>query len=108
MFTRSWIRKLFARTPRTARTAPLRFRPSLERLEDRTVPAVLKVNSLLDNVTPDGVLTLREAIQAVNAGGAAGLSAQELGQVDQTESFGTHDTIVFDPGLSSTITLSAV
>src|SRR5262249_31803369 len=37
MTPRSWIRRLFARKPRTARKAPARFRPRLEGLEDRTV-----------------------------------------------------------------------
>src|SRR5262245_39911674 len=40
MTPRSWIRKLFARTPRTARKAPARCRPAVEALEDRAVPAV--------------------------------------------------------------------
>jgi hypothetical protein len=43
MTARSWIRKLFAPTPRRAplrsRPAPPRFRPSLEALEDRLAPA---------------------------------------------------------------------
>ena len=30
MTPRSWIRKLFARTPRTVRKAPARFRPRVE------------------------------------------------------------------------------
>jgi hypothetical protein len=34
-----WFRKLFARTPHTARQAPARCRPQLEALEDRLVPA---------------------------------------------------------------------
>src|SRR5205823_343625 len=39
--------------------------PRLEFLEDRLAPAILTVNSLLDNTTAnDGLTTLREAIQA--------------------------------------------
>ena len=30
MTVRSWVRKLFARTPRTLRNAPARFQPTLE------------------------------------------------------------------------------
>jgi hypothetical protein len=41
MTTRSWIRRLFAPSPRTRRKAPARFRPRLEALEDRLAPAVL-------------------------------------------------------------------
>jgi sugar lactone lactonase YvrE len=37
MATRSWIRRLFDRKPRTLRKAPARHRPALEMLEDRTV-----------------------------------------------------------------------
>jgi predicted outer membrane repeat protein len=47
---------------------PARFRPGLEVLEDRTVPAVLNVTTPLDVVDPnDGVLSLREAVQQANA-----------------------------------------
>jgi hypothetical protein len=39
MTTRSWLRNLFAPCPpRTIRKAPARFRPGLERLEDRLTP----------------------------------------------------------------------
>jgi hypothetical protein len=48
MTSRTWPRLLFARTPRTTRTAPARFRPHLQALEDRLAPATLTVNSLLD------------------------------------------------------------
>src|SRR5262245_3912773 len=41
----SWIRKLFARTPRTVRKAPAR-RPALEALEDRLTPATLAVTPM--------------------------------------------------------------
>src|SRR5262245_57404151 len=37
MTTRSWIPKLFVRTPRTVRKAPPRCRLAFEALEDRTV-----------------------------------------------------------------------
>src|SRR5262245_53172668 len=39
MMPRSWIRKLFFRTPRTVRKAPARCRPAVESLEDRLTPA---------------------------------------------------------------------
>ena len=38
--SRSWICKLFARPPRTIRKAPTRYRPRVEALEDRAVPAI--------------------------------------------------------------------
>ena len=37
MTSRSWIGKLFARTPRPTRKAPARCRPAVEALEDRTL-----------------------------------------------------------------------
>jgi hypothetical protein len=57
-------------------------------LEDRTLLAVLMVNSPLDNNIPgDGLVTLREAIIAANAN-----STTDLGQTG-----GGADTIQFDP-----------
>ncbi len=58
------------RTPRrpSGRHTPRRAPPFLERLEDRTAPAVYTVNSLLDTApAADGILTLREAL-LVNTG----------------------------------------
>jgi parallel beta-helix repeat protein/predicted outer membrane repeat protein len=43
-----------------------RFRPQLECLEDRSVPATFFVNTTLDEVEPFGKLSLREAITAAN------------------------------------------
>ena len=46
--------------PRHGRT---RFRPTVERLESRAVPAVLDVTTTGDVVDPaDGLLSLREAV----------------------------------------------
>src|SRR5438046_1886013 len=47
----SWIRRLFARTPRTIRKAPARSRPSLEALEDRLAPATLGTTSVVEGPT---------------------------------------------------------
>src|SRR5262245_52321984 len=50
MTARSWIRKLFARPPRSQRRSgprqvpDARFRPTVEALEDRLVPATFKDN----------------------------------------------------------------
>jgi hypothetical protein len=51
MTPRSWIRKLFARKPRTVRKAPLRRRPGVEVLEDRLVPAVVDYTAATKLVT---------------------------------------------------------
>src|SRR5262249_41100524 len=49
---------------------PARFRPALEILEDRAVPAVWTVTTPLAVVGPgDGVLSLREAVLQANASG---------------------------------------
>ena len=45
MTARSWFRKLFARTPRTIRKAPVRCRPVLEAPEDRLAPAAYLVTT---------------------------------------------------------------
>ena len=47
MTTRTWIGRLFARQPRTSREEPVRFRPRLERFEDRLAPTV----NILNNYT---------------------------------------------------------
>jgi hypothetical protein len=75
----------------------LQRRPQLEVREDRTAPAVLTVNLLTDSVANDNLLSLREAINAVNAQSAAGLDAGAAGQI--TGTFGSGDTIQFDPSL---------
>src|SRR5262245_49425280 len=75
MTVRSWIRKLFARSPRTVRTPVARCRPALEPLEYRCVPAIFTVTTtadaidggtLADPTGPDGKLSLREAINLAN------------------------------------------
>jgi parallel beta-helix repeat protein len=49
-----------------------RFRPGVEVLEARAVPAVLNVTTPLDEVDPnDGLLSLREAVLQANAGNSA-------------------------------------
>ena len=52
MTTRSWIRRLFTRTPRRAPQgackAPPRFRPSFDLLEDRLTPTKLGTTALLE------------------------------------------------------------
>src|SRR5262245_52263252 len=46
---------------------PFGFRPRLERLEDRAVPATFNVTTTLDAIDPaDGKRSLREAITAAN------------------------------------------
>jgi len=82
------------------------YRLVLETLEDRTAPAVLIVNTLMDT-SGGNDLSLRDAIAAVNAGPSNQLTVGEATQVSGT--FGPNDTIVFAFGLSGrgTIALSS-
>src|SRR4029078_9022724 len=74
-----------------------RRRPSYEHLEKRDLLAVLTVNTISDTTATNAELTLREALTVVNSGSTAGLSAQELAQVNSTaQALGTNDTIRFD------------
>src|SRR5205085_7860424 len=71
---RNWLRVKSGafRKAQPIRRKPLaRFRPVMERLEDRHAPATLIVNGVLDNTTSDGLLTLREAVLLVNNSGNA-------------------------------------
>ncbi|CAN5545586.1 hypothetical protein BH11PLA2_BH11PLA2_25290 [soil metagenome] len=91
------------------KTKPNRFSPTLLPLEDRWVPATLTVNTNLDGINhSDSLLTLREAIDAVNAGSSAGFSAGEIGQINTSPfTFGKLDAIRFDNALvGQTIALS--
>src|SRR5262245_62490994 len=67
MTSRSWIRNLFALTPRTVRKEPARFRPRLEPLEDRLAPATFTVR----NTNDSGADSLRQAIIDANAASGA-------------------------------------
>jgi CSLREA domain-containing protein len=53
--------------PGRGQRRPRRFRPALEGLEARAVPATFTVTTTLDTVAPDGRLSLREAVSAANA-----------------------------------------
>lgn len=99
----SFFRWLFGPASRS-QSKPVRRRARLgiEALEDRTVPALITVTSLADNVVDDGQVTLREAIEAANSDTS----------VDGSTSGSGADTIVFAPALFSsgpaTINLSVV
>src|SRR5262245_6701807 len=97
---------------RPAPSTSRRARPHLETLEDRTTPAHLFVNTLSQTIDPtDNLLSLREAIAAVNSGNLSQLSTAEKGQVATAEGqLGTNDTIKFQVtgtiGLNQELTLS--
>ena len=108
MTARTWARRLFARTPRTSRKEPARFRLYLEALEHRLAQAMLTVNSMADTANAtDGYLSLREAIAIVNSPTLpTGLSQQILAQISGTLHAGGADTVGFDSTrVTSPITL---
>src|SRR5262249_53553602 len=65
MTTRSWIRRLFDRTPRTLRTAPARRRPALEVLEERALFSVTPTSLALSVSNPTPVYGQTETLTAV-------------------------------------------
>jgi CSLREA domain-containing protein len=62
------------------------------------MPAVITVTSLADDIAPDGLVTLREAI----------LAAETDRSVDGSTAGSGADTIVFDPSLAGTLRLNAI
>jgi predicted outer membrane repeat protein len=81
-----------------------RFKPTLDTLETREVPAVFTVNGASDLITPSNILSLREAI-SLNTGALSynQLSAAEKAQISGT--IGSNDRIQFSTG--AIINLSA-
>jgi subtilase family serine protease len=97
MTTRSWIRNLFARTPRSLRNNLAGYRPRLEVLEDRLAPAFL---------TPSQV-TQAYGINNISFGGTPGTGAgqtiaiidggDDAAMLDSTDpNFSTSDLATFD------------
>jgi hypothetical protein len=98
---------LWSRQPRRAGVKRGTFRPRIEDLEGRLVPATITVKSLADTINPaDNVLTLREAVGLVdNPTSFSTLSAKEQTFVKGT--LGTNDQINFSlPRGPQTITLT--
>jgi hypothetical protein len=89
MTARTWVRQLFARTPRRAlegsRKAPARFRPRLEALEDRVVPS--------------GLDTTRPYIESIAYGGT-GSPQGTVGQSISDDRLSA--TMIFDQFVAST------
>src|SRR5262245_31199487 len=94
----SWVWAKRGAVPRKAQPGRAkRLRPALERLEDRTVPATILVNTFADVVDPsDGLTSLREAIAlaadpATHAGDDTIVLPHEIG--------GVAGTYALSPGL---------
>src|SRR6266851_2089858 len=105
---KSWVVEFFlqrgwlTRRPRT-RIRPGRWNLPASRaadcLEERVMLSTITVTSLADNLTVDGQVTLREALQAANTD--ASVDGSTAGQS------GVQNLIVFQPGLTGTIALDA-
>ena len=104
-FSRSiWSRWFGRRSVAPVSRRVKRVQLRLEILEEREVPAVITINSLLDTtIAGDGQLTLREAIVAVNTGGTGG-NNDFTGRI--SGAFGSSDTINFAPGLIGSVKLT--
>src|SRR5579863_3714891 len=92
-----------------ARTACLRpnrsrYRPRLEMLECRLAPAVVvTVTTAADDNTPgDGSVSLREAIQAINAA-TPPTDPDIIAEIGATPTFGPVDTINFNISAAGTV-----
>src|SRR5262245_17296692 len=77
------------RFPRSSAARTSRYRPLLEPLEDRWVPAAILVTTTADNATVDGSVSLREAILSINQGANVNADVNAVGP------YGTDDTIQF-------------
>jgi FG-GAP-like repeat len=79
-----------------------RCRPTLEALEDRSVPAVITVTGTGDTIAVDGVVTLREALQAANTNAPAGDAAAGDPGLDTINfNLDPSSTQIFTGGLSA-------
>jgi predicted outer membrane repeat protein len=101
-----WCSSLVAPTAKEpSRRRPRRYSLSFECLEQREVPAVLIVNSLLDSTAAGTALTLREAVLLVDGTLGRSLTSGEQAQISGT--LGNNDTIQFSlPSGPQTIPLS--
>src|SRR5436190_15519115 len=105
---RPWLKWLYSprQGQRNSSHQKRRLRPLLELLEDRNAPAVLTVSSLADGAISGSTptLSLREAVALVDTAGTAtdgsgnSLAVAKTSQV--SGSFGSNDTIQFDPSLA--------
>src|SRR5262245_39312019 len=63
---RRWLQRLVHPVRSASSPRPRACRPAVEALEERAVPAVITVTSYNDDIAPDGVVSLREAIESAN------------------------------------------
>jgi CSLREA domain-containing protein len=99
----SWVWANRGAVPRKAQPRRVRrLRPALERLEDRTVPATILVNTFADLVDPnDGLTSLREAIvlaadPATHAGDDTIVLPHEIGGVARTYALSLGQLVIDD------------
>jgi hypothetical protein len=106
MTTRSWIRKLFDRKPRTIRKDLVRFRPRLEHLEDRVTPSTtITVTSAADTANYAGTVT----VSRLNPSAKPVTLIDALNAADATNGFDFalpyNSTVNALPQITATITI---
>jgi hypothetical protein len=111
MTTRTWIRRLFAREPRTIRKDRVPFRPHLERLEDRLAPTVNILNNfsgLQTTSAPDTcgaagpdtyVETVNHSVAIYDKG--TGNNIVSASMITFFQNLGFSGTLIFSDSLSS-------
>jgi CSLREA domain-containing protein len=106
---KNWFARLWFPSPRPQARRSRRPRLYLEPLEDRLAPAVvLTVTTADDDNTPgDGSVSLREAIQAINAA-TPPTDPDIIAQIGATPIFGPVDTINFKISAAGTVQTIAV
>src|SRR5262249_3943635 len=97
---RSCTLSLFSRTlygRNSARRIRPRFKPCVEFLEDRLAPATITVTSTADDSAVDGTVSLREAIQSIDAGANINADVVAVGV------YGVNDAIYFFISAAGTV-----
>jgi titin len=94
-----WARRFLGRSSSThdyPGPGPVRrARPRLEVLKDRVTPATITVNSPSDASAVDGMVSLREAIQSINAGMNMNADVNADTGLFGLSPYGVNDTILF-------------
>jgi subtilisin-like proprotein convertase family protein len=85
MWLNSEQRRLLKRKFPSAPARRKSFRPLLEALEDRLTPATITVTSPLDSVVVDGMVTLHEAVDSINAGSSVNSDVVSTGAYDASD-----------------------
>ena len=109
MTVRTWVRNLFARTPRTRRQEPPRFRPRLEALEDRLAPATITVTNTADALHYNPSATITDLTNHTNLiSGNTDTTITLRDALNAAANSGIHDICTIKLQAGTTYTLNAV